>query len=192
VPFLADSTVREGSDGWAAIELSHPAPPGDKLHVTIRPGSATPDEDFRSGFRVLYLRGGETRVPLPLEVFGDRQAECDEGVLIEYSFPANPTEPKRTARILIQDEDGLQPLANCAAPFVAGPVPQPVDGVGQPDAGVDARSPSVQPSSPPALDAGPGPGVRLAEGGCALADGMVPGPWTLLLLVALPLWRRRR
>jgi hypothetical protein len=195
---LDDADVSEGSAGNTQVAMTlrfdHPVPPSTKVHVIALPGSATAGSDFVSEFIVVYPEPGATSAPFSVTVVGDTRAECDEGILIEYNAFYTGDEVKKTARLLIQDDDGgPQGGLSCADPFLPGTQPPPDPPAlspadPSPDAGSGYDAPGVMPTL--------GRGIA-SSGGCALTGDPPSKAGAVLFIlslaaVLLPRCRRRR
>jgi hypothetical protein len=200
---IDDLKAPEGNGGNMLVEvsahLSRPAPPLMKVFVNFVGGSARLGEDFSAKGQTLYPLPGATEIPFAFEILSDTIPECDEGFTIEYSAAYSGDDTKKTARVLIENDDG--PTGpGCADPYVP---PPPPDG-GAPDAGpdgsamtTDGRPPfpnedssTLAPTDAPGVDAG----AQLASksSGCSVGPGTLGASPLLLAALALLLRRRAR
>jgi hypothetical protein len=154
----------------------------------------------------MYPPTGATSFTVQLELLGDLQAECDEGLVIRYSGVYTGDDTPKTARLLIRNDDG-PPAGGCPDPFVPDPTAPPPEPMVDAGAGGAGGSPAVD--APGAGGAGGAPGggagtdaapdlgnmqPRASGGGCRYADphGTSGPSLTALLLALLPLAARRR
>jgi hypothetical protein len=184
---LDDVTVTEGNGPARLVTLSfrydRPTPPQTKLWVTTEAGLAAPGRDFKALNETLYPPAGVTTFVAELLVVGDAIAECDEGLTIRYAGVYTGDETRRSARVLIQDDDGPPPAAGpCPDPFVPDPsAPPPVaePPVAEPPAADPPRAELPVDGGVPANDAaagggntgGTGGGLADSGGGCSLGRG---------------------
>lgn len=200
---IDDVKAPEGNGGKMLVEisahLSRPAPPLMKVFINFVGGSARLGEDFSGKGATLYPAPGATEVPFAFEILGDTTPECDEGFTIEYSAAYSGDDTKKTAHVLILNDDA-PPGPGCADPYA--PLPPP-DG-GPPDASPDGPAMTTDAWPPlPGEDSRPlaepdAPGVdagaQLASksSGCSVGSGTIGASPLLLLAFALLLRRRAR
>ncbi|HKR64208.1 MAG TPA: IPT/TIG domain-containing protein [Thermoanaerobaculia bacterium] len=111
-----DMTVEEGDSGAAIIsiphELSQPLAQDLILWWQIGTGTATRGVDWNTPtggdyYVNQYLKAGDTRTDLHLEILGDRQAEDDETIVVRLADPMGPpvTLNQPTVTVTIHDDD---------------------------------------------------------------------------------------
>jgi hypothetical protein len=147
---IADTQILEGNAGSRQVSLvahyDHPLPPQTKLHVNVVSGSADGSNDFQPGFTVFYPPAGAVEFPFTVAIYGDTTPECDEGVIIEYAGIYTGDETRKTAHLLLKNDD-VGPLdSGCSDPFARrapwGTVEDggvPPDAAVPPDAGVSYK-----------------------------------------------------
>jgi MYXO-CTERM domain-containing protein len=220
---IADVQVDEGNDGVNSVPLTidfdGPTPASAKVQLDFVGATAT-TFDFVAVPTVLYPPAGSTQMTFTVDIIGDTQPECDEGLLIRYTLRYTGDETTKVAKLLIRNDDG--PVQGCSDPFASSPgvevaldggatVVGTVDAGGKatPDAGpgADALSSAAasdaQPVSDPGIVTQPGPdsgvaapltGDFVVEPGCSCS---VTGPahhsgFLLLAVLGVSLARVRR
>jgi hypothetical protein len=202
---LDDLRVPEGNGGTKRVVLTfrfdHPVPDNPKLDVWPFSGSAQFGEDFRAHPMVLYPSTGATTVTYSIDLVADAVPECDEGILIVYAGVYTGDDTKKTARLLIEDDDGgMGSGPSCPDPFALGAPAPPVDAafyapVPEPTTRADAAAPedATAPDAAAATDAGASaPPLSGKRSGCAVGGtGRTTSP-LLIVMVVVARWLRRR
>jgi hypothetical protein len=123
---IADLQVDEGNDGVKSVPVTinfdGPMPEGSKLHLDFVGATAT-TFDFVAVPEVLYPPAGSTQMTFSVDIIGDTQPECDEGLLIYYTLLYTGDETTKVAKLLIRNDDG--PVQGCSDPFAKSPVVEP-------------------------------------------------------------------
>jgi hypothetical protein len=211
---LADVTVTELDGATTPVSLTfvydRPTPPQSKLWVRTEGGLAVSGRDFQPLADTLYPPPGVTSFTVTLLVLGDATPECDEGLMIEYGGVYTGDESRKTARVLIVDDDGARVGAGpCTHPFT--PDPRELPPVLGTDAGVTGTDAGVATTDAPVtadagtagggagggatVDAGSSPPLGDDAGGCSLGGGGAGVGCTglaALALLGLAVWRRGR
>jgi len=135
---LADLEVDEGNEGTKTVPITvtfdAPVPSEAKLRIRLVGAGAVADQDFRALSETFYPTAGATQMTFNVEILSDTQAECDEGLYIEYTEVTMGDDTTKTAKMVLRNDDG--PAPGCSDPFVP---PAPVEPAR--DAGTDLSPP---------------------------------------------------
>ena len=137
---IADLEVDEGNDGVKSVPITinfdRPVPGSGKIQVRLVGVTAVADQDFANFSQTLYPPAGATQMTFTVDILSDTQAECDEGLLIQYTEAYLGDDTTKTAKMVLRNDD--EPALGCADPFThppvvepgrdgGAPLPQPVD-----------------------------------------------------------------
>ncbi len=111
---VGDVVVQEGDSGSQLVRIPHvlSQPLSEDLMIwwQIGNGTATRGSDWNTThggnyFIEQYIRAGQTRADLELQVLGDRQAEDDETIIAKLASPLGPAVAFSQAQITITIKD---------------------------------------------------------------------------------------
>jgi len=124
---IADLEVDEGDDGVKSVPVTvhfdQPVSGSGKLRITLVGAGAVADQDFRALSETYYPSAGATQMTFNIEVLSDTQAECDEGLFIEYTEVYMGDDTTKTAKMVLRNDDG--PAQGCSDPFSTPALPAP-------------------------------------------------------------------